>query len=169
MSIRSSSLLVMTAPEQLLFSLGLLATRSKVDALINTKSPFLKAYRRESCNISRVPSVQVNRYNLLGSVLYAELHFSKLAIKTMADIMVAALRIPSAAGTSPIRCAIHHRLGTVHVGDPSIVIAVSSPHRQQAFCACETILEEVKSKVQIWKREYYEGDREEEAEWKVNN
>jgi molybdopterin synthase catalytic subunit len=57
----------------------------------------------------------------------------------------------------------------VPVGEPSIVIAVSSPHRKEAFVTCEQILEEVKQKVQIWKREYYEGEREEEAEWKANS
>jgi molybdopterin synthase catalytic subunit len=60
-------------------------------------------------------------------------------------------------------------LGTVPVGEPSIVIAVSSPHRKEAFVACELILEEVKLKAQIWKREYYEGSNEEEAEWKANS
>ncbi|PPR05703.1 hypothetical protein CVT26_008944 [Gymnopilus dilepis] len=69
---------------------------------------------------------------------------------------------------SLIRCAIHHRLGTVPVGEASIVIAVSSPHRKEAFKACEEILEEVKRKAQIWKREYYEGEDEENAEWKRN-
>lgn len=92
-----------------------------------------------------------------------------MAIKTMADIMAAAHAAPSATNTSLIRSAIYHRLGTVPVGDPSIVIAVSAPHRREAFCACETIIEEVKLKAQIWKREYYEGDREEDAEWKANN
>jgi molybdopterin synthase catalytic subunit len=91
-----------------------------------------------------------------------------MAIKTMADIMAAAHGGSSASGIALIHCAIYHRLGIVPVGDPSIVIAVSSPHRREAFSACETILEEVKSKAQIWKREYYEGDREEDAEWKAN-
>ena len=67
-----------------------------------------------------------------------------------------------------LHCALYHRLGTVPVGEPSIVIAVSSPHRKEAFRACEFILEEVKRKAQIWKREYYEGEREEDAEWKEN-
>jgi molybdopterin synthase catalytic subunit len=48
------------------------------------------------------------------------------------------------------------------------VIAVSSPHRKEAFVASELILEEVKRKAQIWKREYYEGESESEAEWKEN-
>ena len=48
------------------------------------------------------------------------------------------------------------------------VIAVSSPHRKEAFRACEFILEEVKQKVQIWKREFYGGEDESGAEWKSN-
>ena len=59
-------------------------------------------------------------------------------------------------------------MGTVPVGEPSIVIAVSSPHRKEAFIACEHILEEVKLKAQIWKREFYEGENDEDAEWKAN-
>lgn len=69
--------------------------------------------------------------------------------------------------SSLVKSAVYHRLGAVPVGEPSIVIAVSSPHRKEAFIACEFILEEVKEKVQIWKREYYEGE-ENEAEWKAN-
>ena len=102
--------------------------------------------------------------------------YSKLAIKTMADIIRTAHGLTSRSDHHPasqtisplIRCAVHHRLGTVPVGEPSIVIAVSSPHRKEAFVACELILEEVKLKAQIWKREYYDGDNEEEAEWKAN-
>jgi len=41
-------------------------------------------------------------------------------------------------------------------------------HRKEAFSACEFILEEVKARAQIWKREYYEGERDEDAEWKSN-
>jgi len=103
--------------------------------------------------------------------------YSKLAIKTIAESIRNAHNSvsPSAHHSahhhvpSLISCAVHHRLGTVPVGEPSIVIAVSSPHRKEAFAACEQILEDVKEKAQIWKREYYEGEREEEAEWKANN
>ncbi|KAI0825053.1 molybdenum cofactor synthesis 2 [Trametes gibbosa] len=104
--------------------------------------------------------------------------YSKLAIKTMADILRDThsrytrsehqAADGDARAKSLIRSAVHHRLGTVPVGEPSIVIAVSSPHRKEAFMACELILEEVKLKAQIWKREFYEGEREEDAEWKAN-
>lgn len=105
--------------------------------------------------------------------------YSKLAIRTMVDIV----RDTHGAYTrsehqiaydgamrphSLIRTAVHHRLGTVPVGEPSIVIAVSSPHRKEAFAACERILEEVKLRAQIWKREFYEGEREDDAQWKAN-
>jgi len=105
--------------------------------------------------------------------------YSKLAIQTMANILRTAAKLASRSDhqlveasipvTSLTGCALWHRLGTVPVGEPSIVIAVSSPHRREAFRACEHILEEVKLKAQIWKREYFEGDREEDAEWKANN
>ncbi|KAF4572963.1 Molybdenum cofactor synthesis 2 [Pleurotus pulmonarius] len=102
--------------------------------------------------------------------------YSKLAIKTMVKIVQDARDLisrsdhqpPSQNISSLIRCAVHHRLGTVPVGEPSIVIAVSSPHRKEAFVACEYILEEVKKKAQIWKREYYEGETDANAQWKSN-
>lgn len=101
--------------------------------------------------------------------------YSKLAIQTIASIIKESRRFPTQSTHSLglqaapiIRCAAYHRLGVVTVGEPSIVIAVSSPHRKEAFQACEYILEEVKLKAQIWKKEYYEGDKEEEAVWKAN-
>jgi molybdopterin synthase catalytic subunit len=61
----------------------------------------------------------------------------------------------------------------VPVGEASIVIAVSSPHRRKAFEACEFILEEVKKKAQVWKREWYATDGPEDGKsanstWKEN-
>jgi len=90
----------------------------------------------------------------------------------MCDATKSVARSEHATSSNPassiIRCALHHRIGTVPVGEPSIVIAVSSPHRKEAFLVCELILEEVKKKAQIWKREFYEGDDDSTAEWKVN-
>ena len=51
--------------------------------------------------------------------------------------------------------AIVHRLGDVPVGEPSVVIAVASPHRQAAYEASRTALERLKREVPIWKREHY--------------
>jgi len=69
--------------------------------------------------------------------------YSTLAIKTMAnivrDVQASISSDNSVAAQSTIRCAVHHRLGVVPVGEPSIVIAVSAPHRKEAFVACERI------------------------------
>ncbi|CCT69985.1 molybdopterin synthase catalytic subunit [Fusarium oxysporum f. sp. raphani 54005] len=61
--------------------------------------------------------------------------------------------------------AMIHRLGPVPIAEESILIAVSSPHRQAAWRAGEEALEECKSKVEVWKREEFEG---EEGIWRAN-
>ncbi len=48
-----------------------------------------------------------------------------------------------------------HRTGDCAVGEPSVVIACSAPHRAEALDACHWIIDEVKSGVPIWKREVY--------------
>ena len=50
-------------------------------------------------------------------------------------------------------CTILHRLGTVPVGEASVAIAVSAPHRREAFAAAEWLMEQIKRDVPIWKRE----------------
>ncbi len=51
------------------------------------------------------------------------------------------------------RAAVLHRLGRVAVGQPSVVIAVSTPHRADAFDACRFLIDELKRDVPIWKQE----------------
>lgn len=55
------------------------------------------------------------------------------------------------------RLAIRHRIGRLDIGEASIVIAVMSPHRPDAFAACRYAIERVKQIVPIWKREHFEG------------
>ena len=50
---------------------------------------------------------------------------------------------------------IHHLLGNSPPLTPSLVISVASPHRKEAFLVCEWLLERVKERVQVWKREWY--------------
>ncbi len=52
---------------------------------------------------------------------------------------------------------IIHRLGKIEIGDTSIVISVSAPHRRAAFEACEWLIKELKRTVPIWKKEVYAG------------
>jgi molybdopterin synthase catalytic subunit len=55
------------------------------------------------------------------------------------------------------RMAIVHRLGPVQITEASVVIAVSSGHRDAAFAACRFAIEEIKRTVPIWKKEVFEG------------
>lgn len=52
-------------------------------------------------------------------------------------------------------CMIIHRYGRVEIGEASIIIAVSCPHREEAFQSARYIIDTVKKKVPIWKKEYY--------------
>jgi molybdopterin synthase catalytic subunit len=55
------------------------------------------------------------------------------------------------------RIAIVHRIGPVQITQASVMIAVSSAHRDAAFAACRFAIEEIKKTVPIWKKELYEG------------
>jgi molybdopterin synthase catalytic subunit len=56
--------------------------------------------------------------------------------------------------------AIHHRVGRVEIGEPSVVIAVSAPHRAAALAACKQAIDTLKQTVPLWKKEIYEGGEE---------
>ena len=53
--------------------------------------------------------------------------------------------------------AVHHRIGKVELGGVAVVVAVSSPHRQEAFDAAKFCIDAVKTAVPMWKREVWEG------------
>ena len=55
---------------------------------------------------------------------------------------------------------IVHRLGELQIGETSVVISVSAPHRQAAFAACEWLIRELKRTVPIWKKEVYADGEE---------
>ncbi len=58
------------------------------------------------------------------------------------------------------KVAISHRTGRVEVGGTSVAIAVSAPHRQDALAACADVIEALKARVPLWKKEVYEGGEE---------
>ena len=59
------------------------------------------------------------------------------------------------------RVAMTHRVGTLQVGEPSVVVAVSGPHRAEALAACHDAIDMIKVSVPIWKREH----RDDGARW----
>ena len=56
--------------------------------------------------------------------------------------------------------SVVHRVGTLKPGEISVAIAVSTPHRKESFEACEFIINELKMKVPIWKKEVFEDGEE---------
>lgn len=56
--------------------------------------------------------------------------------------------------------AIHHRVGVVAVGEASVVIAISAPHRKDALAACAEAIDTLKQTVPLWKKELYVGGEE---------
>jgi molybdopterin synthase catalytic subunit len=56
-----------------------------------------------------------------------------------------------------LEVAIHHRVGPVEIGETSVVIAVSAPHREAALAACKEAIDTLKQTVPLWKKELYVG------------
>jgi len=75
--------------------------------------------------------------------------FEPLAINLMKEICT------NVFTTFGGRIYLSHFKGYLKVGEVSVVIAVSTPHRNEAFSACRQIIEDLKHKVPIWKQEHY--------------
>lgn len=84
--------------------------------------------------------------------------FSPLAETTLAKICEEA----RTASGSPMIVIVVHRRGKLAVGEASVVIGVSSPHRAEAYEASRYVIEEIKVRVPIWKKEHYENG---ETDW----
>jgi molybdopterin synthase catalytic subunit len=56
--------------------------------------------------------------------------------------------------TPVVRLAVQHRTGALAVGDVAVVCAASAPHRGEAYTACRALIDRVKARVPIWKREH---------------
>jgi molybdopterin synthase catalytic subunit len=63
------------------------------------------------------------------------------------------------------RAAVLHRIGDLQVGEIAVVVAAASAHRAAAFDVCEYVIDELKARAPIWKKEHYtDGD----SAWKAN-
>ena len=87
------------------------------------------------------------------TVLYLEYEaYQEMALKEMEKV-----RQELMAQWSIEDVAIAHRIGRVDIGEISLVVAVASPHRKEAFHACHEAVDRIKETVPIWKKEYFEG------------
>jgi molybdopterin synthase catalytic subunit len=87
-------------------------------------------------------------------------HLDYEAYEGMAENVMAEIAAGLKERYDVCEIAIHHRTGRVEIGEASVVIAVSAPHRQDALAACKDAIDTLKEQVPLWKKEVYEGGEE---------
>jgi molybdopterin synthase catalytic subunit len=98
----------------------------------------------------------VRDYNAGRRVLYLEYDaYPEMAEKVMREL---ADEIKSRWPVTGI--AAQHRTGRLEIGETSLLVAVSSPHRREAFEACHAYVDRLKESVPVWKKEVFEGGEE---------
>lgn len=88
------------------------------------------------------------------------IHLEYEAYEGMAEQVMAELATRLSERHGLCKVAIHHRTGRVEIGETSVVIAVSAPHRAAALAACHEAIDELKVTVPLWKKETYVGGEE---------
>ena len=113
---------------------------------------FTSAVRR-GANGAVVTFLGTTRDNFDGKrVLTLEYEaFDEMAVKKLEEVRQELL---TEFGLDEI--AIGHRIGTVGIGEISLVVAVGSPHRKEGFHACHKAVDRIKEVVPIWKKEIYQ-------------
>jgi molybdopterin synthase catalytic subunit len=76
------------------------------------------------------------------------------AYTTMAEKEMARIGSEIQGEIPGVRLAALHRVGRLVVGDVAVVCAASAPHRQEAFTACRRLIDRIKERVPVWKREH---------------
>ena len=87
------------------------------------------------------------------------------AYAAMAEAELSAIALEAEARWTPAKIVCEHRTGALALGDVSVAIVAAHPHRTAAFDACRYVIEELKQRVPIWKREHYADG---ELEWVEN-
>ena len=75
--------------------------------------------------------------------------YDGMALKEMAKICERAIELHTLHKVS-----LHHRKGALAIGDTAVIVAVSSPHRREAFAGCAYVIDQLKLHVPIWKKEF---------------
>ena len=88
------------------------------------------------------------------------IHFD--AYQTMAASVLREIAHEAAERLGTDRLSVVHRTGDLAIGDVSVAIAVSSPHRAEAYEASRYVIEEIKTRLPVWKKEHYTDG---EARW----
>ncbi|MDF1595081.1 MAG: molybdenum cofactor biosynthesis protein MoaE [Acidimicrobiia bacterium] len=88
-------------------------------------------------------------------------HLDYEAYPEQVEAKVGAIVVEAREKWSILHVTVAHRVGRVDVGEPSVVVAVSSAHRADAFEAARFLIDELKERAPIWKKEHWSGG----ADW----
>ncbi len=115
--------------------------------------PFIEHVRRDESGAVALFLGVVRNNNLGRRVLYLEYDaYTEMAEKKLQQVA------EEVTARWPITdIAIAHRTGRVEIGETSLLVVVSSPHRHEAFEACQQAVNRIKEVVPIWKKEIWEG------------
>jgi molybdopterin synthase catalytic subunit len=113
----------------------------------------VEAVRRDEAGAVALFYGVVREENLGRPVLYLEYDaYPEMAVKVMREI---GDEVHAQWPVSGVAC--QHRTGRLEIGETSLLVAVSSPHRREAFEACRAYVDRLKERVPIWKKEVFKG------------
>ena len=124
-------------------------------APLDPAAPVAEVAREDAGGIASFVGT-VRRRSRDRDVLYLEYE----AYEEMAEELLRRLADELTAKHDLCAVAIHHRVGRVGIGEPSVVIACSAPHRAAALDACREAIDTLKTTIPLWKKEVYTGGEE---------
>ncbi len=95
----------------------------------------------------------VRRHGRLPDVIRLEYE----AYRAMAERVLAEIADEIEGEIAGARLAIHHRVGSLAVGEAAVMVAAAAPHRAEAFTACRAAIDRLKARAPIWKKEIGES------------
>lgn len=92
-------------------------------------------------------------------------HLEYEVYRTQVSEKITEIVSEAVARWSVVAVAVEHRMGRVELGEVAVAVAVSSGHRAEAFAAARYLIDELKERAPIWKKEHWEGG----AEWSLGS
>jgi len=115
--------------------------------------PLVEAVRRDEAGAVALFYGVVRNENRGRRVLYLEYDaYPEMALKKLREV---ADEVRARFGVTAVGAL--HRTGRLEIGETSLLVAVSAPHRAEAFAACHAAVDRIKQVVPVWKKEVFEG------------
>lgn len=118
--------------------------------------PLVEAVRKDESGAVALFYGVVRNHNMGRTVQYLEYDaYESMAIKKLREVADEVCAKFSVNGIAAL-----HRIGRLEIGETSLLVAVSSPHRKEAFEACHYAVDRIKETVPVWKKEVWEDGSE---------